>query len=77
MRIEESLKELGEDRGTDLYKALQWAKNTMSRGERKFTLPAFEFKSASTLHDQLVILGYRAMIYTEVVSGVRKIVVWW
>lgn len=78
MTLQELLaKEVLEDKTSDLYKAMQWIKNTTSRGERKFTLPFWEFKSLTILHDQLVVLGYHAMILAGSETKVRKIVVWW
>lgn len=71
------LHEVGQDKTTDLYKALTWVKNCSKRGESSFTLPDFEFKSTTTLHNQLVVLGYRAMIYTTVATSRRYITVWW
>lgn len=77
MDLKEALTEASRDETTDLYKALLWVKNSMAREERRFTLPAWEFKSVSLLHDQLVTLGYRAMVHTSCDTGVCRITVWW
>lgn len=77
MDVKDCLKTLARDKDSDLYKALCWVENAMKHNENKLVLPEWEFKDLTLLHNQLVWLGFRAMIYTELVTGIRKIVVWW
>lgn len=77
MDAKDCLKTLAKDKSSDIYKALCWVENTMKRDENKWILPEWEFKDLTILHNQLVWLGFRAMIYTELATGIRKIVVWW
>ena len=77
MRVQDALLQQCEDQSSDLYKAIRWAENSIRRGEVSFTLSESEFKSLTNVHNQLVMLGYSAMIYSETSKSKRKIKVWW
>ena len=77
MKAEDALLRYCEDKSSDLYKAMKWVENCIKRDESSFTLPDYEFNSLSTLHDRLVMLGYRPMIYTDLGTNKRFIRVSW
>ena len=77
MKAEDALLRYCEDKSSDLYKAMKWIENCVKRDEVSFTLPDYEFKCVTRLHNHLVMLGYRPMIYTDLGTNKRFIRVSW